>query len=313
MQNPGYLRYFVLERHLLGLVTAGQPHGKQPWWYYLPILLGGGLPWIGYLPAAIRGGAVDRQHNQAAGLLWCWLIGWTLFLTAARSKLATYLWPVFPPMSILAAVVWARLLEGTLNEAARKSFARAFVWSSWTGPIVLPAAVLVVQATFAVQFDWPIWVAVGLSAAVAPLPLLPWYAGRRQASLAAATLSLAVQFVAVMTMVLPPVAGIFSARDLAEHFNRLGQVPPRLLVAEQRIGSLVFYLDPQVRAGLKEGQIQGLSADQLPPWHAGDVIALPERKLSRAGKYLNLAGTPYESVGHYRLYHITGNAGGPRR
>lgn len=307
-QNPGYLRYFFLDRHLLGLVTASQPHSNQPWWYYLPILLGGGLPWISYLPAALRTRMTDRKDNHAAGLLWWWLIGWTCLLMAARSKLATYLWPVFPPMTILVAAVWARLLDGSLGLAALKSFAQTFIWSSWAGPIVLPAAVLAVEATFAVRLNWPIWVAVGLAAAMAPLPLLPWYAGWRQASLAAATLSLAVQFAAVMTMVLPPVAEIFSARDLADHFNRLGQLPPRLLVAEQRIGSLVFYLEPQLRGRLKEGQIESLSPDQLPEWHPGDVIALPERKLSRASEYLDLEGRGYESVGHYRLYHVTSDA-----
>ena len=36
----------------------------------------------------------------------------------------------------------------------------------------------------------------------------------------------------------------------------------------------------------------------------GDVVAVPERKVSRAGKYFDLDGEPYETVGHYRLYHI---------
>ena len=149
---------------------------------------------------------------------------------------------------------------------------------------------------------------MAVAAVLAPLPVIPWLAGRWQASLAAAALSLAVQFVAVMTMVLPPVADIFSAHDLAEHFNRLGQIPPRLFVAEERIGSFVFYLDPQLRAGLKQGQLQGLFADQVPSFEVGDMVALPERKLSKIGEYLNLAENAYESVGHYRLYRITSPA-----
>ncbi len=144
-QNPGYLSYYFVKRHLLGLTTATQPHGEQPWWYYLPILLGGGLPWIGYLPVVMRGqGRGDRGQEEGLGtsvpseiaqrlevrdqgsevriggfplpsplsplpLLWCWLIGWLLLLSVAPSKLATYLWPAFPPVAILAAVAWTRL------------------------------------------------------------------------------------------------------------------------------------------------------------------------------------------------------------
>lgn len=53
-QNPGYLSYFFIDRHFRGFTTATQPHGSQPWWYYLPLLLGGGLPWSAYLPVAAQ-------------------------------------------------------------------------------------------------------------------------------------------------------------------------------------------------------------------------------------------------------------------
>ena len=226
------------------------------------------------------------------------------FLTVAQSKLATYLWPAFPPLAILAAVAWTRLIDGWLGEAARRSFARAFVCSSWGGPIVLPAAVAVLQWVFAIRFGWPAWVAVGLVAAASPLPLIPWHAGRRQASMAAAALSLAAQFVVVMTLILPRLAETYSARDLAEHFNRRAKFPSRLLVAEERIGSLVFYLDPRLRAGLTEDQVQYLPAEPPTPLRRGDVVAIPERKLAKVAEWLDLGDNPYEPVGRYRLYHI---------
>ena len=368
-QNPGFFRYYFFDRHLLGLASDTQPHSDQPWWYYLPVLLGGGLPWIGYLPVlGIRGrGKGDRSNlceapfgpfrqigpvpfsarnpkseirnsSSPIPLLWCWLIGWTVFLTFAQSKLATYLWPAFPPLAILAAIVWAKVIadEGSglggqglgqipagmnsdprtlnpispLSDAARRSFARTFVWSSWTGPLLLPTVVLVVQLVYAVPFSWPVWVAVGLVAAISPMPIIPWRAGRRQASLAAAAISLAAQFVVVMAFVLPPVANVCSARELAEHFNRLGILPPRLFVAEERIGSLVFYLTPRLRAGLKDGQLQNLLRDRPPPLKPGDVVAIQKVSLSRAEKYLDLSGCPYESVGRYRLYHIVSPTAG---
>jgi 4-amino-4-deoxy-L-arabinose transferase-like glycosyltransferase len=328
MRNPGYLRYFFLERHLLGLATGSQPHGAGPWWYYLPVLLGGGLPWIGYLPIVVQdrfavsqppsppaplpkgegrfAGILPKGEASVSGvttLLWIWLIGWTLLMMVAGSKLATYVWPVFPPMAVLAATAWAKLLDGTLAAAARRSFARTFVWSSWTGPILLPAAALTLQAIFSVQYAWPVWVVAGLVAAVAPLPLIPWRAGRWQATLATAALSLAAQFVVVITMMTPPVAEVCSARDLAEHFNRQGSLPQRLLVVEGRLGSLVFYLDPRLRAGLDSDRLQALAADELPPLRPGDVLAIPERKVRKLRGRLELDGKQYQSVGPYRLYN----------
>ena len=170
---------------------------------------------------------------------------------------------------------------------------------------MLPAVVLVVQAMFAVRLTWPVWLAVGVVAAASPLPLIFWRAGRWQATLTAAALCVAAQFVVVMAMVLPPMAEMFSARSLAEHFNRSGRLPSRLVVAEGRLGSLVFYLAPTLRAGLKADQFQQFSAWELPPLVPGDVIAVLDRKIPNLQKHLDVSHSRYESVGAYRLYPIT--------
>jgi 4-amino-4-deoxy-L-arabinose transferase-like glycosyltransferase len=300
--NPGYLRYFFIDRHLLGFATDMQPHGDQPWWYYLPFLLGGGLPWIGYLPIVAQDNREHRHKSEATPLLWSWLIGWTLLMTLAGSKLATYLWPVFPPMAILAATAWASLIDGSLGAAARRSFVRTFVLSSWTGPLVLPIVVFTVQMMYGVQFSWPVWAVVGVMAILTLTPLFFWRAGRCQTSLAAAVLSLAGQFVILMALVLPPVAETCSAHLLAEHFNRLGHMPTRLLIVEGRIGSLVYYLDPKIRNRLTPDRIQQTLAKELPVFQPGDVLAVQEWKVPKLQKYFDAEHHPFESIGSYRLY-----------
>lgn len=300
-RQAGFLRYYFFERHVLGFATGKQPHSDQPWWYYLPILSGGGLPWIAYLRWARR---IDEKFRSPLVLLWFWPIAWTAFLTVAQSKLATYLWPAFPPVVILAAVAWSRLIDGSLDDAARRSFARSFVLSSWGGPLVLPAAVAVLQWLVAIRFGWPVWAAVAVVAAASPLPLIPWYAGRRQASMAAAVLSLVAQFMVVITLVLPRLAEMYSARDLAAYFDRAGSVPARLFVAEERVGSLVFYLDPRLRAGLIKEQIQYLPTDPPTMLRPGDVLAVKERNLRKMAGWLDLGDSRFETVGRYRIYRI---------
>ena len=59
-QQPGFLRYYFFDRHVLGFATGKQPHSDQPWWYYLPILLGGGLPWIAYVRGREEGDEMAR-------------------------------------------------------------------------------------------------------------------------------------------------------------------------------------------------------------------------------------------------------------
>jgi hypothetical protein len=352
-QNPNFLRYYFFDRHLRAFATGSQPHSDQPWWYYLPILLGGGLPWIGYLrwgegrggrdarclaTASTPGSKKRRLGEEETGrfadpafsptqesespslpvsqsppsvsppsvsLLWLWLLGWTLFLTLARSKLATYLWPAFPPLAILAAIAWTNWLEDSSDEKTQQAFVRMFRRSSWFGPIVLPSALLVVQWACGVRFAWLTWTAAGVVAAASLAPLWPLKNGRRVGVLAAAVLSIAAQFTVVMIFVVPTVAENYTARSLAAYYNQQGHLPRRLLVAEERIGSLVFYLAPSLRAGLTEDRIDAFSADYPPKLQVGDVIALPKQRIKQVGEYLDLSGVPCQSVGRYRLYPIT--------
>ena len=68
--HPGYLHYYFVERHLQGYLTATQRHAGRPWWYYVPIVLGGALPWTAYLVGAAlapsRGKAPDASGNRSA-------------------------------------------------------------------------------------------------------------------------------------------------------------------------------------------------------------------------------------------------------
>ncbi|MCE5266584.1 MAG: glycosyltransferase family 39 protein [Planctomycetaceae bacterium] len=327
-RHPGYLDYFFVNRHLLGFATATQPHANQPWWYYVPILLGGGLPWIGYLPGVwgkMRGKKVTLTSPLSPLLLlWCWGIGWPVVMTLARSKLATYVWPAFPPLAILAAFAWTRMVEGRLSEPARRAFARTFVGSCWSGPILLPVTVAVVQRLFGVPFSWQVWVATGVAAVLAPGPLVSWHMARkadgggaalhltqptitrttfwREVTVAGAALSLALQFLVAMTMVLPPVAECFSARELAAHFNREGRLPPRLWLAEQRLASLAFYLEGPLRAELKSDRIRPLKADRQERIEAGDVVAVPRADRYHAIPRIDFSDASCEELQRYRLY-----------
>jgi len=95
-REPGYLRYYFMNRHLLGFTTETQRHGGQPWWYYVPVLVVGGLPWIVYVRR--------RLLSDAAGtLVWVWLAASLVLLSLSNSKAVTYILPVMPAIAIVAS------------------------------------------------------------------------------------------------------------------------------------------------------------------------------------------------------------------
>ena len=197
--NPGYLRYYFFERHVLGFLTKSQPHGAAPWWYYFPILIAGGIPWVGYLPVLVRDAAsrwrkrmpavTDARGNRPLLLLICWFVGCTLFLTVSRSKLVTYIWPVFPAMAILAAVVWVRKMEGALSDGAKRWMGRTVWFTCLMGPLGLPATFAITEIALPTQFSMPAWTLAIAAALTSLVPLWSWVRGqdRWTLGLAAAT------------------------------------------------------------------------------------------------------------------------------
>ncbi|MGD9648827.1 MAG: ArnT family glycosyltransferase [Pirellulales bacterium] len=317
LRDPNYLYYYFVERHLMGFLTASQVHGDQPKWYYAPILLGGGLPWLGYLPAAAYDGYQRRRTARCeAGatadpwadprlLCWVWLLGGTLFLCVARSKLATYILPMFPAVSLLAATVWARWSRGELSAGIAQHVSQSFCFAAATGPLVLPIALWATADRFDVRYSWPAIALTAIAAASSWLPLWNYDPRRLALTLVKGGTSLALTFIVIMTVLVPPVAEAMSARTLAEHLNRRDRLPAKLIIADERIGSILFYLRPDFRRQLRDEQIVACKFshwDGLTDLPSDCLLAVPRAKARRGERDLRLESAPFEVVGHYRLY-----------
>jgi 4-amino-4-deoxy-L-arabinose transferase-like glycosyltransferase len=313
--SPGFIRYYFFERHVLGFLTNSQPHGTAPWWYYFPILLVGGLPWIGYLPVLLRDW-VDRWRQSVPAdtddigrrpvlLYCCWFIGGTLFLTASHSKLITYIWPVFPAVATLGAIVWVRLTDGSMSAAGRR-WMSVIVWATCLlGPFALPVTFAITQVAVPTQFSrvaWAVAIAAGLTSIV---PLWAWLAGRLRLTVGLATATVCCQLAVLLWFAFPQTAEALSARELAMHFNRTREMPSRMILSRERVGSVLFYLDPELRAKLQPGQIANLDVgDPLPqpPMGTNEWVAIPERHIHSACRDFDLEHVPYEKVDGFRLF-----------
>jgi len=305
---PGYLRYYFLERHVLGFATPTQVHGRQRWYYYLPFLACGGIPWILSLPAAAAEAWRRRREPGArsggGALAWWWLIGGVVFLYSARSKLVTYLWPVFPAMALLIAALWARALRGEASERARRALRAVFVGGSLAGAAVLPLAAFFGQRFYKVDFGWGVWAAFVAGGLTLWAPVALWRKSPA-AALAGTALSVALQLALVMTLALSLLVSTESERELARFLNRKGRLPDKLLLVDQRVGSVVFYLKPQLRARLRPGQIARAPVDSV--WddlgRGGDrLVALPDLRARKARLFYDFDGLPCVRAGCYRVY-----------
>src|SRR5574340_195301 len=121
--NPEFFDKFFIYEHYTRFTTT--KHGRyQPWYYFIPILLGGMLPWsvlmLDTLLRSFRGAKrgldstpAGKEFNAERFLL-VWIVFVYVFFSASGSKLPSYLLPIFPALALLmgkqAAAIDARRL-----------------------------------------------------------------------------------------------------------------------------------------------------------------------------------------------------------
>ena len=116
LRNPDFLRVFIFQHNFERYLTPLFQH-RQPFWYFVPILLLGLLPWTACLwPALGEGLRLWRQKswsNSPGFFIACWAIFPFLFFSFSQSKLPGYILPAIPPLALLIAVGVQRRILAT--------------------------------------------------------------------------------------------------------------------------------------------------------------------------------------------------------
>ena len=121
-RNPGFLREFFLQHNLERFTTNLYRH-KQPFWYFIPVLLLGTMPWtalvIGGWVETIKewresmagpsgtelSGTVSKRESALPKFLQIWAAVVLVFFSISASKLPGYILPACPACT-MAAAVW---------------------------------------------------------------------------------------------------------------------------------------------------------------------------------------------------------------
>ncbi|MDD3886840.1 MAG: FAD:protein FMN transferase [Victivallaceae bacterium] len=158
-EDPDFWRYFVVEEHWMRLTSGTYDRKPEPFWYYLPVLIGGIMP-VGLFLAAgwagvTRGGY--RRPLMKYLLLWAWLpFG---FFSISACKLGTYILPCFAPLAVFFAVWVIEAMRSAHSAAALKGLHIVYR--------VIGAALLAASA------GWLVMWALGFCCVI-PISAPPW-------------------------------------------------------------------------------------------------------------------------------------------
>jgi len=94
---PEFFRFFVLEQHFGRYLTpAIHP---EPFYFYIPVLLGLLMPWTWLLPWTLGGRERWRDPDWRFLAIWAGVI--VVFFSLSRGKLAPYILPALLPLAVM--------------------------------------------------------------------------------------------------------------------------------------------------------------------------------------------------------------------
>jgi len=114
--NPEFARFFFIHEHFERFLTTTH-HRVAPWWYFVPVLLGGALPWTAMLGHAVMKAWRENTPAEAFNsrrflLIFAGVV--FVFFSASHSKLPSYILPLFPGLALLLGDWLARARGRTL-------------------------------------------------------------------------------------------------------------------------------------------------------------------------------------------------------
>ena len=271
-KHPEFNNAFWFEQNFARFTGAIKEvdHSEGPLFLlqYLPLVI---FPWSVYaLPALVFGARrlwpVHGQKQRAAVFLLCAFAFTMLFFSASESKLITYILPVVPPLAILLAAYFDRLLGAPLPILARVCggvFAAILIGGGAVAWFVAPAKLdakgasdFVAHLAALALFWWGI--------------ALAWAVGKRNvpALIAATAGGYALCFLVAMTLVAQIMPGITTAPLIAQIRPGLG--PDTEIVAIGFSQSLPFYTGKRMRVMGTPDELahakKYLSADERARW-----------------------------------------------
>jgi 4-amino-4-deoxy-L-arabinose transferase-like glycosyltransferase len=265
LRNGRIFLYTLFVQQQFQRLTSDAPKHVQPWWYYLPVLIGLLLPWSPLLLLLARRAAFCDPRRQ---FLLAWVLFGLVFFSAAPNKLPGYLLPLLPA----AAALMALALEETAGARYWLAGCALLLVTIPIAAAMLPAAVSSGLSRAPLPFFHWIWL---LPASIAALVWVLDSQSRRLAAVLSIAAGATAGMVYVKQTAAPELDRVASARTLWRQIaGRADQVCADNLKRDFRYGLNYYSEVPLPECGnrpkpLRVVQLPGMPPSVIPPGAGG--------------------------------------------
>lgn len=209
-------------------------------YYYIPIILGGFFPWSIFLPyAAFTIIKKDRKRFGEHLFLLIWIAVFFIFFSISRTKLPTYIFPLFPALAIYIGRFWELNIE-------KNNFSSGFKISGILYIVTLPIAVtifyifsltkypLMCEAIFKSGIALMILLAISLVFFMRKKILLFFHS---------IIFTLALSLIPLTLILVPKISLYESSKAISEYLENKAKPEERIGVETDYRRGVAFYLD----------------------------------------------------------------------
>ncbi|MDP8299166.1 MAG: glycosyltransferase family 39 protein [Candidatus Tantalella remota] len=312
IHGAGFINEFFGFRNITRFLEPEHRIGDSPF-FYIPIVLGGFFPWSVFLPSGAWLMYKDKTNDAKLPAYRLFLLVWFLtvfvFFSVSRTKLVTYILPLFPVMALVAGRLWERFaFKERKNEQITRHVSIAFYILVGTG-ILSTAVVYFVFANRYPQILLGIIQAGVVFTGGLLFSLILFVKKKRDLSVLCVVLTILMMMGPVVRHIFPIVEKYESSKTLSLRVNALAAPDEPIGGEDDHRGGIAFYtgrtdiVDIHPYHSLVEffrrkdrvwGIIQKKHYTQL-KGQLGDVIYGPA---AESGKYVLISNQPILEEGN---------------
>ena len=219
--------------------------GTNPF-FYLPVLFGGFFPWSLFLPVGVW--YLFKEHHTVSKIkgyrtfLLSWFFLVLIFFSISRTKLVTYIFPLWPVMAIIVGRLWDRFISFTDDDKIQKKTVVSYFI------LVTLSLCAIIGLDIFIGIEYPAALnGVLLTSAVFAIGLLFslfYYLRNKRATLFyALVLSIVILSFPLNYFVLPEIGRDESSKDLCLWVNELALADEPIAGESDLRRGIAFYTD----------------------------------------------------------------------